>query len=395
MFEEKIIELRTQITEKEGAVEGLATEIRGLLNEEKIADAKAKKEEREAAKTELVELRENLALYEEQKEGKAVKKEKRKTETPQDTEYRESLNTFIRSKGEKREGVEFKDGEAVVPADLLARAATDGVVKTDVSPTIPESISYNPQLEIKTVTDLKQFTNIFQANTASGKYPILKKATARLNTVAELEANPLLAKPEFDEVDWAVQTYRGAIPISNESIQDSAVDLVGIIGRHANEQKLNTTNFAIASVLKTFTAKAVSGLDDLKKIINVDLDPAYNKAIVATQSFYNVLDTLKDGNGRYLLQDSIVSPSGKVLLGMPVFVIEDTHFGVAGNMTAFIGDLSRAILFANRVDVTVRWVDHNVYGQYLQVATRFDTKKADKNAGYFVTYTAPEGGSGE
>lgn len=387
MFEEKMKELRSQITNKEGVVDGLATEIRGLLETDNLDEAKVKKVEREIAKTELTELRENLALYEEQKEGKAVAKEQRKTETPQQTEYRESLNEFIRSKGEKRDGVDFEDGEAVVPAELLnTRAATDGIVKTDVSKTIPESISYNPQLEIKTVTDLKQFTNIFQATTASGKYPILKKATARLNTVAELEANPDLAKPDFDEVTWAVQTYRGAIPISNESIQDSAVDLVGLISRHANEQKLNTTNFAIANVLKSFTPAAMSTLDDLKKIINVTLDPAYNKAIVATQSFYNVLDTLKDGNGRYLLQDSIISPSGKTLLGMTVFVIEDELFGAAGNTTAFIGDLSRAILFANRVDVTVRWVDHNVYGQYLQVATRFDTKKADAKAGYFVTY---------
>lgn len=391
MFEEKMQEIRSQIADKETQVETFATEIRSLLEAENLEDAKAKKEEREAVKAELAELRENLALYEDQKEGNQVKETKRSKETPKEKEYRDALNEYVRSKGEKREGVTFKDGEAVVPANLLENRAATGVVSADVDVTIPESIVYNPEMEIKTVTDLKQFTNIFQANTASGKYPILKKATARLNTVAELEANPELAKPEFTEVDWSVQTYRGAIPISNESIQDSAVDLVGIISRHANEQKLNTTNYAIATVLKTFTAAAMTTLDDLKKIINVSLDPAYNKAIVATQSFYNVLDTLKDGNGRYLLQDSIVSPSGKVLLGMPVFVIEDTLFGDAGNTTAFIGDLNRAILFANRVDVTVRWVDHNVYGQYLQVATRFDTKKADANAGYFVTYTAPVG----
>lgn len=386
MFEEKMKELRSLISDKEEVVETLATEIRGFLQDEKLEEAKAKKEEREATKAELAELRENLSLYEEQKEGNRVEAT-RKQETPKNKEYREALNDFIRSKGEKREGVSFKDNEAVVPAELLARAS-EGIVKTDVLPTIPEAISYDPKLEIKTVTDLKQFTNIFAATTASGKYPILKKATARLNTVAELEANPALAKPDFDEIDWAVQTYRGAIPISNESIQDSAVDLVGVIARNANEQKLNTTNYAIANVLKGFTAKTMATLDDLKAIVNVSLDPAYNKAIVATQSFYNVLDTLKDGNGRYLLQDSIISPSGKVLLGMPVFVIEDTQFGTAGNTTAFIGDLERAVLFANRVDVTVRWVTNEIYGEYLQVATRFDVKPADKNAGYFVTYKA-------
>ena len=391
MFNEKIKELRKLIAEKEAQVSEMGTEVRSLLEGDKLDEAKSKKAERDAINAKLVELREDLALYEEQLEGNTVTAKATRKETPKQTEERNALNEYIRSKGEKREGVTLNEGEAVIPAEMLnVRAAKDdGIVKTDVSATIPTSIEYNPQLEIKTVTDLKRFANIFQATTASGKYPILKKATARLNTVAELEANPALAKPEFEEVNWAVQTYRGAIPISNESIQDSAVDLVGIIARHANEQKLNTTNFAIANVLKSFTAAAMSDLDDLKKIINVSLDPAYNKSIVATQSFYNVLDTLKDGNGRYLLQDSIISPSGKTLLGMPVFVIEDSLFGEDGNTTAFIGDLNRATLFANREDITVRWVDHNIYGQYLQAATRFDVKKADAGAGYFVTYTPP------
>lgn len=389
MFEEKMKEIRSKIAETEAKLTTQATEIRSLLESEKLDEAKAVKEKREALKSELKELRENLALYEEHKEGNTVPVQERKA-TPQQTEYRDALNDFIRSKGEKREGVNFKDGEAVVPASLLTRAL-DGIKSETVDPTIPESVVYNPQMEIKTVTDLKQFTNIFQATTASGKYPILKKATARLNSVAELEANPALAKPEFDEVDWAVKTYRGAIPISNESIQDSAVDLVGVIARHANEQKLNTTNFAIAEVFKTFAAKTASTLDDIKKIINVDLDAAYSKALVASQSFYNVLDTLKDGNGRYLLQDSVVSPTGKVLLGMPVFVIEDDLLGATGEAKAFIGDLDRAVLFANRVDVTVRWIEDKIYGQYLQVATRFDVKAADKNAGYFVTFTPAAG----
>lgn len=391
MFNEKIKELRKLIAEKEAQVSEMGTEVRSLLEGDKLDEAKSKKAERDAINAKLVELREDLALYEEQLEGNTVTANATRKETPKQTEERNALNEYIRSKGEKREGVTLNEGEAVIPAEMLnVRAAQDdGIVNTDVSATIPTSIEYNPQLEIKTVTDLKRFANIFQATTASGKYPILKKATARLNTVAELEANPALAKPEFEEVNWAVQTYRGAIPISNESIHDSAVDLVGIIARHANEQKLNTTNFAIANVLKSFTPAAMSDLDDLKKIINVSLDPAYNKSIVATQSFYNVLDTLKDGNGRYLLQDSIISPSGKTLLGMPVFVIEDSLFGEEGNTTAFIGDLNRATLFANREDITVRWIDHNIYGQYLQVATRFDVKKADAGAGYFVTYTAP------
>ena len=163
-----------------------------------------------------------------------------------------------------------------------------------------------------------------------------------------------------------------------------------MILHNANEQKVNTTNFAIAGVLKSFTAKTIAGesVDDIKHILNVDLDPAYNKTIVASQSFYQYLDTLKDKNGQYLLHEPITDGSPRMLLGVPVTVVEDELLGAAGEAHAFIGDLARAVLYANRKDIQVRWVDDNIYGQYLQAVVRFDTKAADTNAGYFVTYNA-------
>lgn len=387
MFKEKMEQLRKLIAEKEARSAEYATEVRTLLEGNKLEEARAKKAERDTLEGELAEARSDLAMFEEQEAGKPAVEPRKAQQKPQD-EYRTALDTFIRSKGQKVDGLQVRDGEIVVPAKYL-RDATGGVVSADVAATIPESIVYNPAMEVHSMTDLKPMVQVFKATTGSGTYPILKKATARLASVAELAINPALAKPEFLDVPWKVVTYRGALPISNESIQDSTIDLVGIIARHANEQKTNTTNFAIATKLKAFTAKPMGTLDDLKAIVNVALDPAYVKSLVASQSFYNVLDTLKDANGRYLLQDSIVSPSGKMLLGMPVFVVEDTLVGEAGNTTAFIGDLKRAIVFADRVDVTVRWVDDTVYGQFLQVATRFDAVAADTNAGFFVTYTAP------
>ena len=206
-------------------------------------------------------------------------------------------------------------------------------------------------------------------------------------SVAELEKNPALAKPEFGEVDWTVTTYRGAIPVSQESIDDADVDLLGIVAETAGQIKVNTTNYAIANVFKTFTAKTVTNVDDIKKILNVDLDPAYEVAFVVSQSFYQILDTLKDENGRYLLQDSITAVSGKVLLGKPVFVLSDEVLGEAGEAKAFIGDFKRGVLFADRKDLGLRWADNEIYGQYLQAVLRFGVVKADAKAGYFVTFT--------
>ncbi|MBC1505578.1 phage major capsid protein [Listeria sp. FSL L7-1509] len=282
-----------------------------------------------------------------------------------DKEVRSAVNTFIRTKGQTRAGL----------------------VSTDAGVIIPEEIIYSPEKEVKTVTNLAELVSKTKVSTASGKYPILKRATARLNSVPELEANPQLAKPEFEQINWEVITYRGAIPISQESIDDAAVDLVSIVSENAQEQKINTTNYAISEVLKTFTAKAVTDTDDIKQILNVTLDPAYERNAVVSQSFLQWVDTLKDSDGQYILHRDITSPSGTSLFGIKLEVVNDELLGLAGEAHAFLGDLKRAVLFADRVDITARWVDNEIYGQYLQVGTRFDVKQADSNAGYFLTFT--------
>lgn len=376
MFKEKINELLAKKDSKRSFITEKTQELRDLLSNEDATDedlkkAKALRSEIDNAKEEKRQIEDDIKLYRAAEEGTPAPEDghHEKKNQNNDEEVR-SFNAFLHQ--ENRDGV-------------------SGITSPDVAPTIPESILYNPENEVKSVTDLSKLVSQFQATTASGKYPVLKRATERLNSVEELAKNPDLAKPEFEEVDWKVATYRGAIPLSQESIDDSAIDLTSLVARNANEQKINTTNYAIATVLKAFTAKTVAGesVDDIKHILNVDLDPAYNKTIVASQSFYQYLDTLKDKNGQYLLHEAITDGSPRTLLGVPVTVVEDELFGAAGEAHAFIGDLSRGVLFANRKDIQVRWVDNDIYGQYLQAVTRFDVKQADKNAGYFVTYSAP------
>lgn len=271
-----------------------------------------------------------------------------------------------------------------------SNAAEVGLKSQDAEVTIPKDIKYVPTEEVKTVADLSKYVTKFSVTTSSGTYPIVKRATGKLHTVEELAQNPELAKPEFENIDWKVATYRGAIPLSKEAIDDSAADLIGIVQNNANEQKINTTNDAISTVLKTFTAKSVSGtdVDAIKHILNVDLDPAYQRTIVASQSFYQYLDTLKDKNGRYMLNDPITTTSPAMLLGVPVIVVNDELLGKSGEAHAFIGDLKRAVLYPDRADLSIRWVDNDVYGTYLSAFFRFGVFQADKNAGYFVTASA-------
>lgn len=377
MFKEKLKELLAKKDGKRAVINEKTQEMRDLLSnenatEEDLAKAKALRSDIDKAEDEVRTLEDDIKLYRAAEKGDPApggdhEGNKRGSET--EDEEKRAFNAYLHRE---------------------TRDVTAGITSPNVAPTIPESILYNPENEVKSVTDLAKLVTQFAATTASGKYPVLKRATARMNTVEELAKNPDLSKPEFEEVDWKVSTYRGAIPLSQESIDDSAIDLTSLVANNAQEQKVNTTNYAIANVLKSFTAKTVAGgsVDDIKHILNVDLDPAYNKVIIASQSFYQYLDTLKDKNGQYLLHEAITDGSPRMLLGVPVTVVEDELFGAAGEAHAFIGDLARGVLFANRKDIQVRWVDDNIYGQYLQAVVRFDVKAADKKAGYFVTHSA-------
>ncbi|EHJ08433.1 phage major capsid protein [Staphylococcus simiae] len=302
---------------------------------------------------------------EKEKKKKEGAKRSMKINTKQETnEEILAFEQYMKTKGQKR----------------------DNVKSDDVGVTIPEDIKYIPEKEVNTVQDLSELVQKTSVSTASGKYPILKRANAKFNTVAELEKNPELARPEFETINWEVQTYRGAIPISQEALDDSVANLTAIVSENINEQKINTLNERIGEVLKSFNPTSVSNVDDLKEIINVKLDPGYDRQTICTQSFYQKLDTLKDGNGRYLLQDSIINTAGNTVLGMNVTVVRDDLLGVNGEAKAFIGDIKRGVLFADRTDMSVQWIDNEIYGKYLMGAFRFDVKQADKNAGFFVTF---------
>ncbi|MCO4623588.1 hypothetical protein Si046_01233 [Streptococcus infantarius subsp. infantarius] len=391
MFDEKIKELKASINSLSITIADKTAQVKNALEADDLEKARTIKNEIDTAKEELKTAKADLELFEATKVfGGAENKTGREIETD-DMTYRDKVNAFLHSKGTVvNEGLRFDGKDEVLIAMNEITPTTDGVKKTDTTKVTSEELVTTPIREIKTTVDLKPFTTIYPAKKASGKYPILKKATSKMVSVAELEKNPALAKPEFEQVDWTVETYRGAIPVSQESVDDADVDLISIVAETVGQIKVNTTNAAIAEVLKSFTAKTVANVDDIKKILNVDLDPAYDVAFVVSQSFYQILDTLKDKNGRYLLQDSITAVTGKVLLGKPVFVLSDEILGASGEAKAFVGDFKRGVLFADRKDLGLRWADNEIYGQYLQAVLRFGVKKVDAKAGYFVTFTPSE-----
>ena len=429
--------LEQQLRDKTGQLKSLISETRDLLGDEDSSteDVENKMNEVRNLKKDIeglnVKLRALNDLDEDKPKSDSEGKPKGKTDKPADKSKDESENTKQDPKKRDEEIDDNSDDDYVAEDELNAKkqneekggktmatnltakqkeekkenrtrsienyirshgTVRDAGLKTgDIGAMIPEEIIYNPEAEVNSVADLSALVTKTPATTGSGTYPVLKRATAVMNSVAELEENPALAKPEFENVTWKIATYRGAIPISEESIQDTQVPLMPVIQKNASEQRLNTLDKAISAKLVAFNAKASTAdtvADDLKHVLNVDLDPAYDKTIVVSQSAYQVLDTLKDKEGRYLLQESITAASGLTLFGKSVVVVNDELLGKVGEAHIWVGDLKRAILYVNRVDTQISWVKNEIYGQYLGLAMRFDVEVADKSAGYFVTVGA-------
>ncbi|HFX3831143.1 TPA: phage major capsid protein [Enterococcus faecium] len=355
----KIKEAKESKETNEQLGKDLADELKKLDEETKateIQEAKPKEQQAQPEKQEITE-----PIDKKDKEGKrsmeVILNDKKET-------YTRSINQFIRTKGEKRDGLTTVGAEAVIPVDRITK----------------------PEKQPETVVDLRQHVGRVPVTTGTGSYPILRANKNKMISVAELAKNPALANPEFTKVNYQIETYRGYIPVSQESLDDSDIDLGGLVAESIQRQSLNTSNAEIAAKLQTATAKTVTDIDGLKDIVNVTIDPAYNVKFIASQSFFNELDKMKDNDGRYLLQQDVTVASGYKLLGREVVVMADDVIGTkAGDKVAFVGDPSLFVKFFDRQQASVRWVDNDVYGQLLAGFVRFDVEVADTAAGFYVT----------
>lgn len=339
-------------------------------------------------------------------ETKEEKEEEKKEEKEPEKKQKDKEKRSLEQKGEEEnmekvvlDGKEISQPETEVRGFLNyvrshnpkmdLRALPEGVKSTDVGAIIPQDIVTKTKTLPETVVDLRNLVQTVKVSTATGKYPILKSTEAVMHTVEELEANPDLDKPQFENVLYDVDTYRGQIPVSRESLDDSDEDLGALIARHIQRIALNTANAQIVANLKTATAKTVKSLDEIKTIINTEFDPAYNLQFIVSQSFYNEVDLMKDNEGRYMLQPSITAQSGKALLGLNVTVLSDKLLGgSAGAKVAFLGDPAGFTSFFDRNEMAVRWQEHQHYGEILAAAMRFDVKTVDAAAGKFLTLNA-------
>ena len=366
-LEEAIEELNNRSAIEAEKLDRAETEEEVSTVEKSLEDLQKELEEKQAEKAKLEEEIEELQ--------KQVDEQNRKAPTFKDVEQRggkkleqrDAIAKFIRT-GQTRdiEGLKTTDSgsAALIPTEVL-----------------------KPHFLEKTRNPLLDLVQRVKVNSGSGKYPVIKKTDSKMASTEELKANPELGKPSISEIDYSIKTYRGYIPVSQEMIDDADYDIMSIVEDEVFNQGENTELSLVATILKSATQADDAGFDGIKDIYNKKLKSIYKASIVVTQSMFAALDKVKDKNGRYMLQTDVTSPTGYSFGGKTIYPVDDTVFGSEGDMKFFIGDVSEFVKLFDRSQVSVKWVNNDIYGQLLGLFIRLDVKKVDAAAGFFGTYT--------
>ena len=335
--------------------------------EKTVDDLQKEIEEKEAEKAQLEKEIDELEKQIEEQNRKAPTPGKTEKRGGKTLEQREAIAKYIRT-GQTRDIVGLKTTDsgsaALIPTEVL-----------------------QPHFVNKTRNPLLDLVERVKVNSGSGKYPVIKKTDGVMVSTDELKSNPELGKPAISEIDYSIKTYRGYVPVSQEMIDDADYDIMSIVEDEVFNQGENTELSLVTAVLKTATQSDAAGFDGIKDIYNKKLKSIYKASIVVTKSMFAALDKVKDKDGRYMLQTDVASPTGYSFGGKTIYKVDDTVFGNEGDMKFFIGDVTEFVKEFDRAQVSVKWVNNDIYGQLLGLFIRLDIKKVDEEAGFFGTYT--------
>ena len=335
--------------------------------EKTVDDLQKEIEEKEAEKAQLEKEIDELEKQIEEQNRKAPTYPSKEKRGGQKLEQRDAIAKYIRT-GQTRDIVGLKTTDsgsaALIPTEVL-----------------------KPHFVNKTRNPLLDLVERVKVNSGSGKYPLIKKTDGVMVSTEELKSNPELGKPAISEIDYSIKTYRGYVPVSQEMIDDADYDIMSIVEDEVFNQGENTELSLVAAVLKKATQADAAGFDGIKDIYNKKLKTSYKASIVVTKSMFAALDKVKDKDGRYMLQTDVASPTGYSFGGKTIYTVDDTVFGNEGDMKFFIGDVTEFVKEFDRAQVSVKWVNNDIYGQLLGLFIRLDIKKVDEEAGFFGTYT--------
>lgn len=231
--------------------------------------------------------------------------------------------------------------------------------------TVPKDIRTAVKELRRSEDALETLVNVEPVRTLSGSRVIERYADQTpFDNVDEAAEFPEVSTPQFEKIDYKVKKKGGILKVTKELLSDTAENIIAYLKKWIAKKAKATRNFMIVKKIREITADAeipVEDLDDLKKIFNILLDPAIalTAGVVTNQDGYNWLDTLKDKDGKYILQPDPTKPTSMLLFGkypvkkvsnktMPSVTVEGGY-----KVPIVCGDLKEAITIFDRETLTI------------------------------------------
>lgn len=334
----KLLELLDKINDQKGTV-------RNLVDEGKLEDAeKAKKELQDMQKSfDLLKDIEDEGLQNMQNNINDHKATPASTTKDSTKEFANAARRLFKVDNIMKEGTK-EDGGYTVPEDIQTKINTYRESKTS----------------------LRDLVDVEPVTTKSGQRTF-KKRSQQTGFAKVGEGGKIGAKttPQFERMSYDIQKYAGYFPVTNELLEDSDQNITGTLITWIGDESRVTGNNIILDTIKTKEKTAISGLDDIKKALNVTLGQAFKPTskIVTNDDGLQYLDTLKDNDGKYLLQPNPANPielrlcAGATII--PVVVIPNADMpsdvSTAGKrkIPFIIGDLKEGVKFFDRKHLTI------------------------------------------
>lgn len=177
------------------------------------------------------------------------------------------------------------------------------------------------------------------------------------------------ATPQFERISYEIDKYAGYFPVTNEVLEDSDSNLGATLIEWIGDESRVTANNLIIAAIKTKEAVDLVDMDGIKKAVNVTLGQAFKNTakIITNDDGFQYLDTLKDGNERYLLAPMPGDVMGSTLqIGanrIPVVVVPNADMPTdAGKIPFIVGDLNEGIVYWDRKQMNIKISDVAVVG---------------------------------
>lgn len=180
-----------------------------------------------------------------------------------------------------------------------------------------------------------------------------------------------IASPKFEVLSYTIKKYAGYLPVTNELLKDSDANIANVLIEWLGEEEIATENAQILNAIKKKSATAMTGINDIKKAINVTLAAFANSAkIITNADGLQYLDTLDAGDGRPLLAPDPAQPMqmrlsvGARSIPIEVFPNAVLPTGENGAIPFIVGDLYEYMKLFDREQLSITVSDVAVAGDF-------------------------------